>query len=138
MWPSFPMSAQSFPITLRSCTLRRPNAAGNIVYLLDKPTFKAELVVRELAGKMKTVGIAVGLPTTADGWQVFELTPRGLSSSTKSSESHLLPLPAGAVRRGGRFADDGRLLLELITLDSNADTLIAAWQGAVGKFAPAD
>lgn len=104
--------------------------AGNSVYVLDKPSFKAELVVRDVAGKRKTVGMVVGLPTTGDDWQVFELTPRGLSPNAKLAEAHLLPLPSTAVRRGGRFADDGRLLLELISLDTNADALVSAWKDA--------
>jgi hypothetical protein len=48
----------------------------------------------------------------------------------------LLPLPAGAHRSGGRFADDGRVLLELISLDSTADKLVADWKKAGWQIRP--
>jgi hypothetical protein len=49
----------------------------------------------------------------------------------------LLPLPAGAARVGGRFADDGHALLELITLSSTANQLIATWNAAGWEIRPA-
>lgn len=110
--------------------------AGNKVYLLDKPTFKAELVVRNVGGTMKTVGMAVGLPTSASDWQVFELSPTKLAVTSNKQNSHLLPLPEDALQSAGRFADDGTLLLEFVDLKSNADALFAQWKEAGWQVRP--
>ena len=40
------------------------------------------------------------------------------------------------MRRGGRFADDGQLLLELISLESSSDSLIADWKDAGWEVRP--
>jgi hypothetical protein len=49
---------------------------------------------------------------------------------------HLLPLPAGARCDGGRFADDGAALLELISLNSTSEQLFSAWRKAGWEIRP--
>ena len=106
------------------------------IYRLDRPDLKAELISRDVASHSKAVAIACALPQEGDSWQLFELTPRSASPKPGAQEAHLLPLPASAVRRGGRFADDGQLLLELVTLESTPDALIAAWRQAGWEVRP--
>lgn len=103
---------------------------GNQVYELKRPTFKARLVLRDVGGKMKPLAMAAAIPTQGGQWQLFELTPRGLSDLKKDENDHLLPLPEGAVRVGGRHDDNGQLLLEFVTLKSPGDALIQAWRNA--------
>lgn len=99
----------------------------NEVYLLDRPNVKAQLVTRLVGGRAKAVGLVAAYPKEADQWQLFEFTPRSATGEFKADARHLLPLPATAHRSGGRFTDDGQLLLELITIDADADTLLARW-----------
>jgi len=110
--------------------------SGFQLYRIDRPDLKAQLLVRAMEGHTKTVAFAGAYPQGGQRWQMFELTPRGTSSNTDTQAAHLLPLPVGALRRGGRFADDGRLLLELISLDTNTDSLIAAWKTAGWQVRP--
>jgi hypothetical protein len=110
---------------------------GNRVFLLDRANLKARLIVRTVAGKDKVVAMAAALPHSAERWQYFELIPRGSAAANPvATKPQLLPLPPGARRDGGRFADDGRTLLELVTLDSNADELLSLWKTAGWEVRP--
>jgi hypothetical protein len=110
--------------------------SGCQLFRIDRPDFYGQLLVRIVEGRTKAVAFACAYPQVGRRWQIFELTPRAASPTTTAKEAHLLPLPAGAVRRGGRFADDGRLLLELISLEGNADSLIAEWKDAGWEVRP--
>jgi hypothetical protein len=112
--------------------------SGFQLYRIDRPDLKAQLLVRTVEGQTKTVAFAGAYPQGGQRWQMFELSPRAASPKSVEQETHLLPLPEGAVRRGGRFADDGRLLLELISLESRSDSLIASWKTAGWQVRPSD
>jgi hypothetical protein len=116
--------------------LRPVEQAGHQVYQHDRPDLKARLVVRKVADRTKVVSIFAAYPLTGGQWQMFELSPRGSAMQATTASDHLLPLPAAAVRRGGRFADDGRLLLELISLDTNPAALVASWKQAGWEVRP--
>jgi hypothetical protein len=105
---------------------------GNRVYRLERSDFKAQLVARNVAGSTKTVVFAMAYPQSDNEWQIYEFTPRttATNTNTNTNASHLLPLPAAARRSGGRFADDGQVLLELISLEASAEQLLAAWKDA--------
>jgi hypothetical protein len=109
---------------------------GNRVFQLDRPNLKARLIVRNVAGKDKVVAMAAALPHSAERWQYFELNPRGSAAASPVALPQLLPLPPGARRDGGRFADDGRPLLELVSLDSNAEELFSLWKAAGWEVHP--
>ena len=47
-----------------------------------------------------------------------------------------MPLPPDATRSGGRFDEDGQLLLELVSVTSTADHLLAAWRKAGWEVRP--
>ncbi|HEX4412729.1 MAG TPA: hypothetical protein VH107_03815 [Lacipirellulaceae bacterium] len=99
----------------------------NRVYVLEKPDLKAQLVLRDRADHTDLVALHAAFQKSADQWQLFELAPHANSDSTAET-SHLLPLPAAAHRKAGRFGDDGHLLLEFAGLQSDADTLLALWK----------
>lgn len=70
---------------------------------------------------------------------MFELAPRSSASGSLSIEDDLLPLPTDATRNGGRFADDGQLLMELVTLGGNtssAGDLLDSWNAAGWDIRP--
>jgi hypothetical protein len=100
----------------------------NELYRLDRPDLKAQLVVRHVAGRLKVSALAAAFPKAADEWQLFEFAPKSANGSTTSNNAHLLPLPSAAKRSGGRFTDDGQLLLELISLDADTDSLLSMWK----------
>jgi hypothetical protein len=103
---------------------------GNQIYRLDRPNLKAQLLVHIVGGQSKVVSLAAALPQNNKRWQLFELTPRRATGLSADSLPQLLPLPPGARRDGGRFADDGRALLELVSLDSNANELLLTWKAS--------
>lgn len=110
---------------------------GNQVFQLDQPNLKTRLVVRMVGGKPKAVALAAAMPQSAQQWQFFELVPRGVTATSRvGTTPQLLPLPAGARRDGARFADDGRPLLEFVSLDTTADELIATWKAAGWNVRP--
>ena len=109
--------------------------AGNQIYRLDRPNLEARLIVRNVSGRPKVVALAAAVPHQENQWQLFELTPRGASANA-AADSHLLPLPALARREGGRFADDGAALMELISLDTTAEQLLATWETAGWEVRP--
>ncbi len=111
--------------------------AGDEVYRVDRPDLRAELITRKVAEQSKTVAFAMAYPAGDDIWQLYVATPKQtIADHSRSAAPHLLPLPAGASRSGGRFADDGRVLLELISLDSTADKLLADWKAAGWEVRP--
>jgi hypothetical protein len=113
-----------------SLEVKAVNRGGNQVYRLDRPNLKAQLLVRIVTGAPKVVALAAALPQDHDRWQLLELTPRGATESSAAVLPQLLPLPPGARRDGGRFANDGRALLELVSLDSTAEELFSVWKAA--------
>lgn len=109
---------------------------GNQIYILDRPDLKARLVVRPIEGRTRIVALAAAYPQGDDRWQLLECTPSAAVEQVDTEAPHLLPLPEGAERNGGRFADDGRMLLELVTLWSNADDLLSSWKDAGWEVRP--
>lgn len=104
--------------------------AGNKIYKLDRPELKGQLVARDVAGQAKVLSIAAATPGDNDEWMFYELSPRGAASQPSKSAEHLLPVPAGAKREGGKFGVNGELLLELLSLDTNANDLANSWRAA--------
>jgi hypothetical protein len=102
--------------------------AGNQVYRLDRADAKAQLVVRFVGSQPKLVALAAAFPERGDRWRLYEFAPGSSAADSNATASYLLPLPAGAKRTAGRFTDDGQLLLEFVTLDSQRDSLLAAWK----------
>jgi hypothetical protein len=100
----------------------------NQIYAYDRPNFKGQLVVRSVAGRTKAASLVAAFPKEGDQWQVFEFTPRTAAVAHADDLSHLVPLPSSAQRDGGRFSDDGHILLELITLESNDEALVSLWK----------
>ena len=104
---------------------------GNRVYRLARPGLKAQWITRNVSGRTKTSAFAVAYPGGGEEWQMFEFLPRfPKAENAQSVESHLLPLPAGARRSGGRFADDGQVLLEFVSVDATAEVLLRNWKEA--------
>jgi hypothetical protein len=116
--------------------LRPVERNGNQVYRFERSNLIAQLVARIVEGKPKVVAAAAALPANGDEWQFLEFTPAATKAEFSPRDEHLLPLPAGARRDGGRFADDGRPLLELISLASNADELFSTWKNAGWEVRP--
>ena len=110
---------------------------GDKVYRVEKPDLKAELVARDVAGKTRTVTFAAAYPAAEGKWQLFAFTPR-TDASTESSNNvpHLLPLPTGATRSGGRYDDAGQLIMEFVSLDTTADELTKSWKAAGWEVRP--
>jgi hypothetical protein len=120
-----------------SLQIRPVEQAGNEVYRLNRSDIKAALVARDVGGRKKTVAFAVAYPQLGDQWQLFACTPRDAAQSTSArSDEHLLPLPPGARRTSGRFADDGQPLLEFVSLESSAHDLLASWKAAGWEVRP--
>ncbi len=110
--------------------------AGNRVFQLERPNLKARLIARTVVSQLKVVALAVALPHSAEQWQFFELIPRGATGNSAATLPQLLPLPPGARRDGGRFANDGQALLELVSLDATADELFSVWKAAGWEVRP--
>ena len=110
--------------------------SGDLVYRVDRRDLRAELITRKSGALSKTVAFAMAYPAGGNTWQLYVLTPKQATDASESAAPHLLPLPAGARRSGGRFADDGRVLLELISLDSTTEKLLADWRAAGWEIRP--
>jgi hypothetical protein len=110
--------------------------SGFQLYTYQHLGLRAQLLARKVGGRMKAVTFAIVYPQNGQQFQMFELTPDRASSNPGGDEGHLLPLPAGARRLAGRFGGDGRLLLELLSLTSDAHTLVAAWKNAGWEVRP--
>jgi len=100
----------------------------NQIYSYDRPNLKGQLVVHNVAGRAKAISLIAAFPKDSNQWQVFEFAPRSAAAVHGDDASHLLPLPPSARRTGGRFSDDGQLLLELVTLESNHEALLSLWE----------
>jgi hypothetical protein len=103
---------------------------GNRVYKLDQRDMKAQLVVRDVAGRARMIGFAVAFAQPSGNWQSAEFTPSVPHINRDATLGHLLPLPAEARRHGGRYDDAGRLLMELVEIHRDADRLLAEWRTA--------
>ncbi len=121
---------------IETLQIRPVERAGNQVYLLDRRDLKAELISRLVAGRPKTVALAVAYPQNGETWQLFEFTPRLAAENSSASDQHLVPLPAGARRSGSRHGDGGQLLMEFVSLEASAEELLAAWQDAGWEARP--
>jgi hypothetical protein len=133
-----PETDQKIIDLITALQVRPTEQRGNQVYRLDRSDFKAQLVARNVAGQTRTVVFVIAYPQSGDEWQIYEFTPRttATNSDTNANASHLLPLPAAARRSGGRYADDGQVLLELISLEASAEQLLAAWKDAGWEVRP--
>jgi hypothetical protein len=132
-----PDVSEDFVELAESLHIRPVERDGNQIYILDRPELKARLVVRPMAGRTKMVALAAAYPQGDDRWQLLECTPSAPVAQIDNTKApHLLPLPEGAERNGGRFADDGRMLLELVTLRSSADALLSSWKNAGWEVRP--
>lgn len=124
----YPDASADLVDLVASLQLQPMERDGCELYSIDRTTLKAQLLVRKVEGHTKAIAFAGAYPCGDARWQMFELTPRAAAAKSTHVDAHLLPLPAGARRQGGRFADDGRLLLELVTLETTTDALVAAWK----------
>jgi len=104
--------------------------AGNKIYKLDRPEFQGQLVSREVAGHAKIISVAAATLAENDEWMCYELSPRATFRTSSPVVEHLLPVPAAAKHEGGKFGVKGELLLELISLDTNANDLVNTWRAA--------
>lgn len=109
---------------------------GHQIYRLDRKSMKFQLVTREVNGRSKTVACAMAYPHDEQNWQLYKFTPRDAAETAGDGETHLLPLPSGARRTSGRFGDDGRALMEFITLDAAGSELLASWKQAGWEVRP--
>lgn len=108
----------------------QPEIRGDCeLYRIDRATLKAQLLVQKRGNRKQTVSFLAAYPCNDKKWQLFELAPQ-IGSHTLGQNDHLLPLPPNAERRGGRFADDGQLLLELLSLNCSAESLLGRWKNA--------
>jgi hypothetical protein len=131
MDPQLPDTDSELLDLISTLQIRPVERSGDEVYLLERRDFKAELITRKVAEQSKTVAFAVAYPQSGDMWQLYVFTPKQTTAAdSNSAASHLLPLPEDARRSGGRFAPDGRVLLELLSLDSTAGKLLADWKDA--------
>jgi hypothetical protein len=111
--------------------VRSTEQDGHRIYKLSRPGLEAQWITRDVAGKTKSCGFAVAYPSIDDQWQLFEFTPKSRDEKSAAGQAlHLLPLPKAAHREGGRFADDGRVLMEFVSLESTADSLVRDWNAA--------
>jgi hypothetical protein len=125
---------------IAALNVRPTEQLGNQIFRLERSDLKAQLVARKVAGQTKTATFAIAYPQNGSTWQLYEFIPRPTGENTKSdtisAAPHLLPLPAAARRSGGRFADDGHVLLELVSLDASAAQLLAIWKDAGWEVRP--
>jgi hypothetical protein len=126
----FPDVGQELLDLARNLEIEPIRRGNNQLYLLDRPELKAQLVVRVVDGREKAAALAAAFPQDEGQWQLFEFVPRRTGENFKTNAAHLLPLPAAAKRTGGRFDDDGRLLLELVDVALVAKTLLSSWKNA--------
>jgi hypothetical protein len=126
-----PDADQDFLALAGALGIKSTERDGRRIYQLSRPGLQAQWITRDVNGKAKSCAFAVAYPSIDDEWQLFEFTPRSKDAvRAESQATHLLPLPAGARRDGGRFADDGRVLMEFVSLASTADTLMSDWNAA--------
>jgi hypothetical protein len=112
-----------------SLKLKPIDHGGTRVYCVEEPGLKAQVTLCMVAGQPKVATVGVAIPHGDDQWQLFELRPR-TGTTTTVSGGFLLPLPSNARRSGARQTDDGRPLLELVSLRTTADELVSHWKKA--------
>jgi hypothetical protein len=131
--PQSTAASQELVEYIRRLDLEPVERDGNQIYRLDRRDLKAVLVVREFADHRPSVAAAFACRQARGAWELFELSPHSSASGALSAANDLLPLPTSATRNGGRFADGGQLLMELVTLDDRAHSakeLLASWHAA--------
>jgi hypothetical protein len=137
MDPQLPDTDPGLFDLISTMQIRPVERSGDQVYRLERPDFKAELITCNVAEQSKTVAFAIAYPQSGDMWQLYVFTPKQTAAAdSKSAAPHLLPLPEDARRSGGRFAQDGRVLLELLSLESTADELLSDWKDAGWEVRP--
>jgi hypothetical protein len=126
-----PDADQDFLTLASALGIKSTERDGQRVYQLSRPGLHAQWITRDVNGTAKSCAFAVAYPSIDDQWQLFEFTPRAKAvAGAESHTTHLLPLPADSRRDGGRFADDGRVLMEFVSLESTADSLVRDWNAA--------
>jgi hypothetical protein len=126
-----PDADQEFLTLARALGVKSTERDGQRIYQLSRPGLHTQWITRDVNGTAKSCAFAVAYPSIDDQWQLFEFTPRAKDvAGAESRATHLLPLPADARRDGGRFADDGRVLMEFVSLKSTADSLVRDWNAA--------
>jgi len=124
---SAPEISQKLEELVHSLHVQPQHRCDNRIYVLEKPDFKAQLVLRDRSGHADLVSLHAAFRKTAEQWQVMEFAPRDTRDLSAES-AHLLPLPPAAERSAARFDDDGHLLLEFADLKSDAGTLLTIWK----------
>lgn len=97
------------------------------LYAANRDDLKARLITREIQGSLKAAALLVAYPNHDGQWQLLDFRPAAEAPRTRASAQFLLPLPGEPRRTGGRYADNGEALLELVSLDSNGAEIIAHW-----------
>jgi hypothetical protein len=134
--PQLPATDPELIELITAVNIQPVERSGDLVYRVDRRDLRAELVTRKSGELSKTVAFAMAYPASGDTWQLYVFTPKQATGDCESTARHLLPLPVDARRSGGRFADDGRVLLELISLDSTTEKLLADWRAAGWEIRP--
>jgi hypothetical protein len=125
-----PDADQEFLTLASTLGVKSTERDGKRIYQLSRPGLKMQWITRDVNGTAKSCAFAVAYYSVDDRWQVFEFTPRRKDTAGAPNAAHLLPLPAGAHRDGGRHADNGRVEMEFVSLTSTADSLIEGWASA--------
>lgn len=99
---------------------------GLAYYALDQPDVRAMWIVREAEDHDELIEAIWGTRSGNDRWSVTEL--KASASSFGAKEDHLLPLPSTATRLLTRTSLRNRMAAELITLRSDASSLVRQWR----------
>jgi hypothetical protein len=113
---------------LRMLAVRRELPDGIAAYSLDGEAFKVRICTRT-AGKGEYVVGGMGAFMVGEGsWALVELRRRFMHrSGTTDGDAQLLPLPEDSRMICARTARDGEVLLELVELRAEPDTLRWFW-----------
>jgi hypothetical protein len=111
---------------LATSTTNFPNLSSEVsrhdgTLTIDQPTLKAFVEMNENS----VVSAATLAMKVEKQWQVLTVGPADAQQTTP----HLLPLTTSQ-RVCGRWSDDDRLLLEIVSLNSSRGELLAAWRKA--------
>lgn len=134
---ALPDASQELLELVANLKLKPIDRGGMRVYCVEEPGLKAQVTLCMVAGQPKLATMGVAIPHGDDQWQLFELRPRTENTTTKTG-GFLLPLPSPARRSGARQTDDGRPLLELVSLRTTADELVSHWKKAGWEVRPGD
>ena len=95
------------------------------------------VLVAEVAGKTLDGRLCRGVPGGRRQVATVRLhAPHGRVDRELHNVPHLLPLPTGATRSGGRYDDAGQLIMEFVSLDTTADELTKSWKAAGWEVRP--